>query len=349
MKIDVRTAALLLLVSGCGQNEECTKLAAMLKQHELVLADARARANVRPAAQKRADATEKAMHKLLDESGIERPDAELSAELARRVATVPTATMSQSIAQLGTTEEGEAITTTEWTIRFDEKDLSKTWDKVVVLASVPPLLGLSTLARDKGSDRWMLQLHRALPVRTPVQPAKVPLPKLEDPSAVPSQVGFCGAGDLRKKLAAIAAEVEQNRVAAEEATLLIATAPTFEGIRRRAELAVRTERDARAIMTQVMEGVVKQKLALKAIGYAEPAVVVEVFGGPAELKTLETLLLPLGDRVKKSELDQPGVVRRLIVVSQPKRSPAGEGPGGLPSIEDLQRQTEHGDHDGHGH
>ena len=346
MMINVRTAVVVLLLgSGCGQTEECTKLAAMVKQHELVLADAKARANVRPAAQKRADATEKAMHKLLDESGIEQPDEQLAAELARRVATVPTATMSQALTQLGTTEEGEAITTTEWTLRFTEKDLSKAWDKVVVLASVPPLLGLSTLAREKGGDRWMLQLHRALPVRTPVQPAKVPLPKLEDPSAVASQVGFCGAGDLRKKLAAIAAEVEQNRAAAEEATLLIATAPTFEGIRRRAELAVRTERDARAIMTQVMEGVLKQKLALKAIGYAEPAVVVEVFGGPPELKTLETLLLPLGDRVKPSELNQPGVVRRLIVVSQPKRG-TGEGPGGLPNIEQMQG---HGDHDGHGH
>jgi hypothetical protein len=196
---------------------------------------------------------------------------------------------------------------------------------VVSLATVPPLLALTTVTRDQGTDQWTVLLQRMLPIRSPMQPAAVPLPPLDDPGAVKSQFGFCGASDLRAQITKTRAEIAKLAPDAEAATLLIASAPTFEGVRRRAERVSRTERDARAIMTQVIEGLVREKLPFKAVGYEEPAVLVELWGGPKELRKLETLLLAFGDRVKPTDGSPAGVVRRSIVVLQAKRDGPTEG------------------------
>ncbi len=326
---------LVALPLGCGPTDECKRLDEIAKQHDKVLLNAKARAYARAQAKKQADVAEAAMTKVLEESGIEQPEAVTTAELTRRVGLVPTATISRREVQLSSTDEGDPIATTEWKIEFRERDLTKAWDKVVTLGTVPPLLTLATVTLDKGTDRWTLQLQRMLPVTSPYQAAPVPLPALEDPGAVPSQIGFCGASELRAKIGATRTEIAALKEDAEAVTVLIAAGPTFEGVRRRATTASRTERDARAIMSQVMDGMVREKLPFKAIGYEDPSVIVEVWGGPKEVRALDTLLLPFGDRVKVSELGQAGVVRRAVVVKQAKKETAPVG-------------DSHG-HEGHGH
>lgn len=318
-----RTGSALLVslaLVGCGKNDECTRLEALLVQHNKTLEEAKVRANARKKLQERADKSEAAMNKLLADSGVEQEEDAVHALLLARVAKIPTATITRGLADVGTTEEGETMTTAEWRARFSARDVKTAWDHVVSLAAVPPTLVLTGLSRSKGKDEWTLTLRKPPPVRIPVMPGKVPLVLPDDAGTIPSQLGFCGAHDRRNEIAAVRAQIAALREDAETAAMLLATAPTFEGIRRRTEKVVHDEKEARDVMGRVMEGVIAQKLPLKGIGYEDPSVLVELWGGPKELKALETLLLPFGDRVKPTELTAPDVVRRAVLVRQSARS-----------------------------
>jgi len=307
----------LALLTACGQTDECRRLAELQKAWDKTRVTAEERAANLPRVKERAAKLEDASRKLMDDTWLEADDQRVHAELLKRVSAIPTGTVAKSQAMLGSTDEGDSITTTEFMITFEEKDLAKAWDKVVAIGQVPPLLTLSAVIKAEKGAAWGVRMQRFVQgnFRSPFKPGRVPLDKPDDPSTVPTQMGFCGAGDLRQKIVAIQSKIGSVEADADQATILMASGPTAEGVRRRAEKALKTERESREIMTRVIDGIAKQKLPFKAIGFEDPAIVVELWGGPKELKALETLLLPFGDRVKPTELAAPGVVRRQIMVT----------------------------------
>lgn len=321
----MKKLALLALLSACGTNDECRRLAELERAWDKTRVLAEQRASMLPKVRARASELEAASDKLVADSWLEVDDAKILAELQARIAKIPTATVSQSPAMVGATDEGDNIVTTEWAIRLPGTELAKVWEHVVALGQTPPLLVFNLLTKADKPGTFTLRLQKLLPIRSPFKPGKVPLEKPDDPSTVPTQLGFCGAGELRRKIAGAQEKIRAVEADAEATTILMASGPTAEGVRRRAEKSIKREREAREIMTRVVDGVVKEKLSFKAIGADETSVVIEVFGGPKELKALETLLLPFGDRVKPTELAAPGVVRRQIMISQPKQNADHEG------------------------
>lgn len=305
------TAALL----GCGDNEECKKLTVLSDSYDKVAASVTARGMTLSKLEARAKDAENQAEKFIETAGLEMKVPEVTAELSKRLQGVAGATVTAGMASLGVTEDGAPIETQEWIVKLKEPQLDKAWKIIEAVSTVPPVLDLTTIIKERGKPDWRLSMQALRMDRVPVKPKPYPTPKLEDPATIPSQFGFCGASELRAHIADQQAVIEKGKAAAERVTVLLPTIATFSGLKRRAQAVVNQQRFARGVMAEAYQAVMKAKLDFKAVGHEPPAVVVEIWGEPKAVQAkLDAALIKFADRMRPAEQRAPGVTRVFINV-----------------------------------
>jgi hypothetical protein len=343
-------AAVAGLAAGCGKTEECVALEGLVADHEKLARTLKERASQVDKAEANARNAEVAANRFLETSGLALDRGALQAELSKRLAAVPTSTMSFGELQVGVGEEsGQPITSEQFTITLPARDARTLWDRVGQLAQVPPVLRLLGIARGRAPGTWALTLERIIPDRPPLMPKAQPTPSLPDGSAIPSRFGFCGASQLRATIAAKRDEIARHRDAAERLTVALPTTATFDGVRRRAERAVGHQREARAIMDAMMRVVIDEKLEFRALGYETPEVVLEIDGGPRERRLLEDRLSKYVNQIKPvAPTSRQGVVQIRITNDAELSRVTREGESPFPNLPPMPGQAPSGgghDHD----
>jgi hypothetical protein len=346
--------ALAGLAAGCGKTEECVALEGLVAEHEKLARTLKERASLVEKAEAGARAAEVAANKFLETSGLALDRPGLRAELDKRLAAVPTSTMSFGEIQVGVGEEtGQPMVSEQFVITLPAGDARVLWDRVGQLAQVPPVLRILGLSRGRAAGTWTLTLERILPDRPPAMPKAVATPSLPDGSAIASRLGFCGASQLRATIAAKREEIARHREAAERLTVALPTHATFDGIRRRAERSVGHQREARAIMDAMMRVVVDDKLQLRGLGYESPEVVLEVDGGARERRLLEDRLSRYVNQIKPvAPTARKGVVQLRITNEAELSRVAREAESPLPNMPPIPQPPGRGapgGHDDHDH
>lgn len=312
---------------GCGETEECRQLNELLVARKAVLAQARTQSGVTKQLEARAKAAEEATNKLLGELGMNDPESKIAAVLEARVARFSGATIERTTAQVDTgSAEPSAVRASEtmWVVRFKEKDVEKAFSFLDALIATPPLVKFATLAKDKKKDEWRVELIRLVPDQIPIKPEPTKLSPPKDLKAIASQMGSCGAVQLRAEIVKVDAEISKLEPDADRTTVLLPTGASWEGLKARAEALRDAELEARRHVRTFIESVRTLKLPLKAIGVEGAIVALEVWGQPRDRARIEKDLIArgAGEQLKVPESSAAGVVRMMLpnTIAEGRRS-----------------------------
>jgi hypothetical protein len=325
---------------GCGETEECKKLDAFVAEGERVVAGMKARHALRDKIADRAHRFESQTKAKMAELGIDQGEEQLKAALEARAKTIPGATFERSTRVVPSEDPGATgDTETLFVLSFVQKDAAKAIASARALMASPPLFRLVTVVKEDKGDRWRVELARTdvdeLPIK--FEPQKVPKrPSIDD---IPSQIGFCGAADKRKRIAEIDVEIEKLAPVSEEVTVLLPSSASWEGLGRRVDLAREVETESRRIIQLVLDGVLKSKVSLKAIGAEQEVVLVELHGTTKERAKLQKVLPE--EIVQAMVLPEAEITPNIARFSIPNRvakerrrpdqkGPEGEAPGHPP-------------------
>lgn len=335
-----------LLAVGCEAGDECKRLTGMVSQYEDVLETATRRAENAERFGKEAEAAKQEAKEALERLGFDLAEGPLVEDLDKRLAAIPGATKTRRVESFGPAEEAASNAKTIFTISFREKDPSKVWTIIEGLVSALPLWRLELVRVGSSPDLWEVELVRAVVEQLPIKPKPTPLPELPDPSTVPTELRFCGAGKLRTRLAELKAQIEKLREPATNTTVLLPAIASWKGLKQRAQVLEAVELESRKLQKLFFEAAVATKSKLKAVGYQEPRAVLEVFGGKAERAALERALAKHRSRLAIPEDNpDPKVIRFTLAntaVPEFRREPAPGTPGGPPA-------GQPDGHEGHGH
>jgi hypothetical protein len=257
----------IVLVAACGENEECKQLKGILKKRNEVLGSAHAQASVLDQIEKREIEMEARAKKAKSDLGLDQSESDIFGILEARVKAIPGATITRSTRMESVDESNPhapQISATLWIVRFQEKDPAKAFDRVTDIVKPPPLVRLSAIIREertgsgprppregglappitregRNKPGWRIEILRAVVDEVPINPKPVVLPSGEDLSKVPSGIGSCGAGRLRKQIEDVDAEIEGLRKQAEKTTQLLPASASWEGVSSRTRLLRDTE------------------------------------------------------------------------------------------------------------
>ncbi len=312
-----------ILAAGCGETDECKGLESLLALHEEALNTAKGQAEAHDTLVPKAAAAEKSANAVLAELGFDLDEEKLADALAARVEAVGGASMSRKTAQEATNDKAESRT--YWEVALKARTAKEAMEKIWKIAATPPLFELRKIAAPNKGTLWLLSLYRATVDRIPIRPNAVPLPFPPDPKLIESQFGFCGAGDARKKIAAIRAEMKTVQAKAEGTTILLPTMSSWMGIERRARRKLELENEVRRVAGTMFEQAIVHRIDLKGIGYESPTIILDAAGSPKKRAKLESALAGKVDGVKTMEA--PKGTFRLSATNSKVRASA-HGPGG---------------------
>lgn len=335
-------------LSGCQETDECQQLTGLVKTYEQALQTTEARAALRDRVKARAEKAEAATKARLAELWLDRPEAEVAAELEKRVAELPGAKLERTTRAVASEDgaPGGGETETLWVVELAEKRADVVEKQIDALAAHPPLLRLRTLLQDAKTKTWKVELARATVDQMPMKLDPTPPPPRKDPAAIPEQLGLCGASRLREQIAALEGKIQEAQKAAGETTTLLPAAATWEGLGRRADLLADIEAESRRIARAMFDAVRVAGVRFTALGVEREVVILQVQGGAWERSRIERALpKEIMESIRASEAEQPGTVRLMVAnrVEQRMRRPdkAEGGPFPMPAGHD------HG-HGGHG-
>lgn len=320
------------LLAACSETDECKKLNDLRGQHDRLLTETRSKAALHDRLKSRAEVAEVKANKTLEALGLDLDESKITDRLTVRVAAIPTATISVGYTPLAPTEGGMPTRERLWEVSFEAKNVEEAFERLAKVVEVPPLVRVASFIKDKGKRRWRAQLLIQPVERIPVQPKPVLVPTLDDPGTIPPQLGFCGAGKIRRAIGEIRDQLTELRPKAERTTVLLPMVATFDGLGRRAEMAEKIETESRRLMQIMAVRAETAKVEIKAVGFETPLVVLEVWGKQPELARLEKQLAPMASRLKKLDPAPPGVIRLGLPnpVAEKNKPPQPRAAGAMP-------------------
>jgi hypothetical protein len=313
--------ASLTILAGCGDTDECKRLKELRGKYEKLLIEAKARSQLTPKLKERLDSAKQSTNRVLEGLGLDLAEERVAELVKERVQAIGATVVPKEVT--GEADEtGERNLRKVFEISFTEKDQAKVWANVEALAKTPPLLRVATLIKEKKGDQWTVQLEPIGVERADFEPRPVHLKALEKADTIAPELGFCGAGKMREMIIELGQQIDALRADAERTTVLLPQIATLDGLRHRAEAKKKSEDEALRIMRQLFEYVRASKTNLKAVGYEEPLVAVEVWGGPKERARLEEALAPMAEQLRPQE-STPEVIRFGVfnALSTPRRPP----------------------------
>lgn len=304
-----------LNIFGCA-TDECKQLGEEFEARKTVLAQAKRQAAAYDAARKRALAAEGNANKLSRALGFDLTEEKLAAILHERLQKIPTATATREVASVPTEPDAtEPEMVTQWKIRFEAKDAKTALDDLAKILESPPLFRFATLIReDKKKTRWYVVVRRATVLQIPINPKAQTLLAGRTLTDIPSQIGFCGAATKRSEIEKMNAEIKELSIPAEELTVEMPKAASFEGLRRRMEKVRDAETGARDSIGVFEQALVATGATLKAIGNEGDISMLEIWGTTADRTKVEQDLIKrgLGERIQPRQPTSAGVERIMM-------------------------------------
>lgn len=348
-------------LTACEPTEECLRLEEAVKEAEDALAKVELRAVMRDKVEDQRVAAEKKAKKILTAYGLDRPEEDITAMLEERAAAAKGVTVERTTRQ---TKPGPQtnpnLYDTIWRFEISRRPLSEVFDLLDALAASPPVTRLSLFSRqDDGS--YALELTRVTIPEAPFMPEPAPLPAVPDISKIPSQLGFCGAGRMRKRVQEIDQKIAELKDDADATTVAMPVGATWDAKGVRAQQKGALERGGRAVLARVLKTIDEKRLRLIAIGVEDDAVVFEVAGPKTQVREalksgmpekmsarLEILPSP-DDDVQRFSLPNPAFERMKPPGAGAASEAEGRGLGGLPPPDQLREQYERTRGEGHPH
>ncbi len=280
MKRLLLAASLLAFLWGCEKTDECKQLEELMLKHKNLQSQAETYAKQATTMAKRVEKAEEEANVYKKDTGLDRTETGLHKEISSRIEALKGAKVERSVEEVS---KGEAvIKETIWRISFKAPSFTKAFVQSQRVAAVPPLLSYRRLS-DKGGGNFELELVKPILLEADLtRIATVPLEKLSTGDDIPSQLGFCGASDLRKQIAAAHKRIEEVREDAESVSRLLPLGSSWRGALGRARRVVKTEEANRDILGRYMDMAAKAKLTPSEIGSLGEEVVMAV---PAGKKT----------------------------------------------------------------
>ncbi|MBI2378938.1 MAG: hypothetical protein HYV07_33395 [Deltaproteobacteria bacterium] len=313
-----RLVVLALFVSSLScSKQECVDLGRLRDEHELVANRVRIQAEKADELEKSATALEVETSAMVGKLGLTEKDEKLDAALEARVQKLPGATL-KALDVPAAPQQGP--TPRQWTVSFKEKSARVAFQRAADLAEVPPLFEIKTLV-DDGGGQWSLQLERPILDRIDAKPVPVKVAMPRGPETIPSTFTTCGAGAIREQVAKLRDEIAQKTPRAEAMTQLAQKRATTLGEKRRAALLVERERETRRLQKLLLEAADEAKVVIKAVGFEEPMVILELRGTSKDRAKVEAKLpKELESAIGRPEGGGAGIVR-LSLPNEVSRSP----------------------------
>ncbi|MBI4819079.1 MAG: hypothetical protein HY791_22595 [Deltaproteobacteria bacterium] len=316
MDLRTRLFALFLAATSCSK-DECVALEKLKAEHQSLLTKVRIQAEKADELEKSSAQFEVETNAMIDRLGFNKSDTELDKVLGERVAKLGGAKL-RVIDPPASPQQGPVPRA--WTISVLEKTPTAALSRAFELASSPPLIEIKTLV-DDGKGVWSVQLERAVLDRLDLkpQPAKVVLPV--GPETIKRTISMCGAGALRAAITKMREELEAKAPRAELMTELVQKRTTVLGQKRRAELLSERERETRSLQNMLVEAAEKAGVPIKAVGFEEPMVILEIRGTAAHRAKVEAKLpKELESVIGRPEGGAAGIVR-LSLPNEVSRTP----------------------------
>lgn len=329
----------LVLVAGCGKTEECKKLERVKRAAQSALAAAKGRAQLAERTGEHLARLKAAVEKKLDDNGLDLDEGALIEALEERVESVAGATLERTTRPAEVTPGSlsrQGATETVFRFTFEAKGLEAAWSKAQVLMSNPPLTRLlSLIAPKKPGEPWRLDLGRVDIQRLPMKIEPRPVPPRPKASEVPSELGFCGASQLREEIAALEEEIAKYAEQAEQTTVNLPLTASWTGLSRRADLAIDSEAEGRRLAEGLVEAVLESGQRFLGLASEPEAVLLEVVGDEKAAKAVQSELPePMLQAMQELPPSREGVARIAIgnrvsaAGRRPEKGGGHPGPGG---------------------
>lgn len=302
----VRGVAAVALLAGlgsaCAPNEECRRLEQLLERTKRVEEDAVRRAEASKTAAERAKKAEKDAHAAMAELGLDDTEKEVQAELEARAKKVEGATVTRrALPPAPTANPIAPARETAFMIEYPARDERKALETMWQLLEGPYLFLFSTFVYEPKTRLARLEVTRATVDQVPIDPKPIPLESTPDPDEVPKQLGFCGAGALRERIAESRQRIAAAKEGAEALTVHMPRVSSWEGVRRRSGRIRDFETENRLIMKILLEAAKKSGASLVGIGYEDPAIVLEIEGDELISKKMTAALYKQASELRTYE------------------------------------------------
>lgn len=320
-------AACATFAMGCGETSECRQLTSLAKQYETASQETLRMAEVHDRLEKRAKARESEAVEFMAKLGLEDSETAIASKLEARAKAI-----GGEIERHGQVPTGTGVGTlrkksTYWQVNYDASSLAEGFATAWKLAESPPLVVVDRIVRSRDGKKWRVDLARALVDRVPIEPKPRPLPSLIDPADIDAEMGFCGARELRSRIAKLKAQIEEARPKAEAMTVLMPTEASWVGLKMRSEKVEEVELESRRLMKLFIDGVVKTNAPFTAIAAEDPEVILEVAGGPKDRKRLEEALAAESSNLKDAMSPEQDKFRMSLKNTKMMQG-RGQRPGG---------------------
>ena len=335
----VRVAASLVAIAlgGCFDTDECTQLRQLRDEARRALRVVQGRSQIAGRTAESLARLKSEVQEKLDAAGLELSGDELEAQLEERASAVRGAKLERTTRPAapapGSAPDPEAATETVFRFQFPASDLSEAWSKAQTLIAEPPLTRLLSLLAPKGRGQpWVLDVGQVDVQRVPMKVEPKDIPPRPSPDEVPSSFGFCGAGELRREIAEIEAEIDGFRDAAKQTTVNLPLIASWKGLSRRVDLSVQTEAESRRIAADLVQAVLASRQRFIGLAAEKEAVLLEVKGGKAELAKLQAEVPKVRlEALQELPPAREGVARMAVgnrVAAAGRRPEPGGGPHG---------------------
>lgn len=315
---------------ACQDTEECIQLRKVLKATERALTIAKARAALAAKTKKTLKRTQAATERKLSQHGLDLSEEALFDVLKKRaegLRGVRLEKTSRAVEQgVRASPLGTTASETVYSFELPSRSLSDAWRLSQSLIVSPPLTRVFALiAPKKRGERYRLELGRAEVLRLPMEIEPKPLPARPSAADVPSELGMCGASELRERIAAAEEELEKHAAKARETTVHLPLEASWKGLSRRADRVVAIEQASREIADALVDAVEKSRTRFLGVAIDEEVVVLEVAGGKWERGRIQRFLPePILQSLKDLEVGREGVARMAVVnrVAESARFPS---------------------------
>jgi hypothetical protein len=315
-------------LAACEKTPECSALESMLEHNQKLLKSARSKAAVHDRLAKAAADTEKSVTTYLDEIGLNWNEAKLNKALDHRMKKVPgSRVIRQSRSKMeSSTQNLLRRAKTFWSVEYAAENMDKGVLTAMMFTGDKPLFMFERLSFDTKSNRWLLELGRAVIDEVPNKPLPNALQPLKDYSTVDSKFGFCGANKLRSELEDIKIEYKNIKDKAEAISVFLPKQATWKGLQRRAKILVTVEAETRKIIQRLLKGVADLKLRIRGLAFEEPFVMAEITGGEKQAKRLMRYMGAMATSAQLMKAEKGRI--RILVPNPAIRSFQNKGGGG---------------------
>lgn len=303
--------ASIAFASGC-HTEECKELEVLLDQKQRFAAMLQQRAEAVSRLEASAQKAHQSAKDVLTKFGLEQKPKEITKLLLERAKEFEgRVEQSERAKALKPTDQDTGETEPLFVVEFPAGSLAEAWGKTGLIATIPPLVRLVGL-KPLASNRWRLEMSHLDVEQASVDIKPTPIEGPRSADEISRESGLCGASALRNKVEALEADIETLRPQAEQVSVLLPLAATWQGLSQRAMGAAEVEIESRRMIGLLIDAVIEAKVPFEQLGAERDVVILELSGRAEQRKAVLSKLPPRlleNLRTIQKQVDEPDLVR----------------------------------------